>query len=80
MFAVEHLGVLSEDVTVFLDLQQGFLDELFVDWALRARVVVEGGAPFKEEFSNYSVVSVSQRFGSDALSYSFHFNWSAMRI
>ena len=49
MFAVEHLSVLSKDIAVPLDFQQGFLDELFVDWAFRGGVVVKRGFPSSEE-------------------------------
>ena len=45
VFAVEHLGVLAEDVAVFVNFHQGFLDEFLVHGALGARVVVEGGFP-----------------------------------
>ena len=59
MFAVEHLGVLREDVTVFLDFKQGFLNEFFVDWAFCAGVIVKGGVPSAEEFGDFGVVAVS---------------------
>ena len=58
MLAVEHLGFLLEDVAVFLDFQQGFLDEFFVDWALGAGVIVKGGVPSAEEFGDFGVVAV----------------------
>ena len=59
VFAVEHLGVLGEDVTVFLDFQKGFLDEFFVDWAFCAGVIVKGGIPLAEKLCDFGVVAVS---------------------
>ncbi len=59
MFAVEHLGVLREYVAVFLDFQQGFLHEFFVDWAFGAGVIVKRGVPFAEELRDVGVVAVS---------------------
>ncbi len=59
MFAVEHLGILSEDVAVLLDFQKGFLDKFFVDWALCAGVIVKGGVPSAEELGDFGVVAVS---------------------
>ncbi len=59
MFAVKHLSFLLKNVTVLLYFQQGFLDEFFVHWALRAGVVVKGSSPFAEEFVYEGVVSVS---------------------
>ena len=41
MLAVEHLGFLLEDVAVFLDFKQGFLDKLLVHWAFGACVIVK---------------------------------------
>ena len=58
VFAVEHLGVLGEDVTVLLDFKKGFLDEFFVDGALGAGVVVKGGVPSAEELGDFGVVAV----------------------
>ena len=41
VFAVKHLGVLLEDVAVFLDFEQRLLDKLFVDWTFGACVIVK---------------------------------------
>ena len=58
MLAVEHLGVLAEDVAVLVDFHQGFLNEFFVHGAFGARVIVKGSIPPPEEFSDSRVVSV----------------------
>ena len=59
VFAVEHLGVLGEDVTIFLDFEKCFLDEGFVNWAFGASIIVERGIPSSEEFGDFGVVAVS---------------------
>ena len=58
MLAVEHLGVLLEDVAVFLDFQQSFLHEFFVDWAFGACVIVKRGVPSAEKLGDFGVVAV----------------------
>ena len=80
VFAVEHLSVLGEDVTVLLDFKKGFLDEFFVNGALSAGVVVKGSVPFTEEICYSGVIAVSQSFRGDALSYRLYLDGCTMRV
>jgi hypothetical protein len=58
MLTVEHLGFLLENVPVFLDFKQGFLNKLLVNWGFGACVIVKRGFPSAEEFSYAGVVEV----------------------
>ena len=80
VFTVEHLGVLGEDVTVFLDFKEGFLDEFFVNGAFCTGIIVERGVPSAEKICNVCVIAVSQSFRGDALSYGFYLNGCTMRV
>jgi hypothetical protein len=65
---------------VFLDFQESFLDEFFVDGTFGAGVIVKGSIPSPEELCDFGVVAVCELFRLNALSDGFYFDGCAVCI